>query len=84
MADDLLSPQEQDALAREIQTWVRDELETEIGNMQALMLLDRLNDTLGAAHYNRGLRDAAAAASRRNDDLVDDLHALERPWSGRR
>ncbi|WP_417671733.1 DUF2164 domain-containing protein [Roseibium sp.] len=78
MAELELSKDERDELARTIQEAVREELDHDIGNMEAGFLLDRLLVPLGHTFYNKGLRDAAAVVSRRADDIADDLYALEK------
>lgn len=79
MADIELSSEERARLTRQIQEHVREELDHEIGNMEAGFLLDRLSEALGATFYNKGVRDAAALFARRSDDLADEFYALEKP-----
>lgn len=74
-----LTSKERAHLTHQIQEHVREELDHEIGNMEAGLLLDRLSEVLGATLYNKGLRDAAALFARRADDIADEFYALEKP-----
>ncbi|MEJ8475477.1 DUF2164 domain-containing protein [Roseibium algae] len=78
MAELELSKDEREQLVRVIQDHMRDELEQDIGNMEATLLLDRLVGPLGDTFYNKGLRDAAALLSRRADDMADELYTMEK------
>lgn len=78
MADIELTSEERAHLTRQIQEHVREELDHEIGNMEAGFLLDRLSEALGVTFYNKGVRDAAALFARRADDLADEFYALEK------
>ena len=77
MDDKPLAPEDRARLARAIQEAVLQELDHDIGNMEADMLLDRLLPLIGGTYYNMGLRDAAAVVAKRADDIADDLYTLE-------
>lgn len=66
-------------LAARIKHYLDEELDLEIGNMDAEFLIDYLATTLGASFYNKGLKDAQALLSRKMDDLSEEFHALEQP-----
>ncbi|MFN4011918.1 MAG: DUF2164 domain-containing protein [Pannonibacter sp.] len=68
----------QTEIASRLSAFCRDELDIDLGNMDALRLLDFLSQEAGSAFYTQGVRDATALAARRFDDLSDDLSALER------
>ncbi|WP_417689879.1 DUF2164 family protein [Roseibium sp.] len=78
MAELELSKDEREELTRVIQNALHEELDHDVGNMEAGFLLDRLLVPLGHTFYNKGLRDAAAVVARRADDMTDDLYALEK------
>jgi len=71
-------------LADQIQRYLDDELEVEIGNMDAEFLIDFLSGSLGAHFYNLGLKDALALFSRKAEDVADEVYALERKVEDRR
>lgn len=79
MSDLELSREEREALTRQIQKILADELDQDVGNMEAAVVLDAVAKALGATFYNKGLKDAGAVFSRRADDIADELYALEKP-----
>ena len=78
MADIELSKDDRNHLIRQMQKILREDLDIEAGNMETGFVLDRLIPLIGHTYYNRGLRDAAAIAARRADDIADDLYAMEK------
>ena len=66
-------------LASMLRQYLKAELDAEIGNLDAEFLLDFIIEKLGPRFYNQGLRDAAAALSKRMDVLTEALEELERP-----
>ena len=70
---------ERAALADRIRRYFADELDLEIGGLQAEMVLDFISATLGPVFYNRGLIDAEAALMKKMDDFSEAIRALERP-----
>ncbi|KND19474.1 hypothetical protein ADZ37_09555 [Pannonibacter phragmitetus] len=68
----------QTRIASRLSDFCRDELDVDLGNMDALRLLDFLAEEAGSAFYTLGVRDAAAQAAKRFEDLSDDLAGLER------
>lgn len=68
-----------EALARVLVKRLREEFDLEVEPMDGQRLLDMLSETLGAAWYNQGLRDAQAAVQARVDDIAEAIAALEQP-----
>jgi uncharacterized protein (DUF2164 family) len=68
-----------DALTRALSRYLKDELDVEIGGMDALLLLDFLADTIGPHFYNQGLADAQAVLAKRLEDLTEAITAIEKP-----
>lgn len=79
MAKIEFSKEERAALARRIRDHLRDELDMEIGALDADILLRFLAEEIGGAFYNRGLLDAQAAISARFDEIAEVVYALEQP-----
>ncbi|MBO6895578.1 MAG: DUF2164 domain-containing protein [Roseibium sp.] len=65
-------------LAEQIKRYMDQELDTEIGNMDAEFLIDFLSESLGGHFYNLGLKDAQALFARKADDINDEIYALEK------
>ncbi|MGS4885593.1 DUF2164 domain-containing protein [Roseibium sp. MB-4] len=66
-------------LNQQIRQYLSDELDTDIGNMEADFLIDFLTKSLGASFYNLGLKDAQALLARKMDDINDELYGMEQP-----
>ena len=78
MSDLNLDTDSRTRLAEQIKRFCRDDLDVEIGNMDAERLIDFLVPSLGARFYNLGLKDAQALIARKADDINDELYALEK------
>ena len=74
-----LEKDDRTALARTLRAYLKDELDVEIGGLDAEFLLDVMAERLGPRFYNQGLRDAATALANRMDVLTEALEELERP-----
>lgn len=74
----VFSKEEQADLIPRIKAFVRDELDTEIGDLQAAMLMDFFAAKLGHAVYNRAIYDAQALIASKAEEMVEALYALER------
>jgi len=79
MAEISFSRDETKLLVGRLQDYLNDELDTELGNMDAEFLLEFITRELGGVFYNRGLNDAHALFAKRADDLADEIYALEKP-----
>ncbi|MES0810828.1 DUF2164 domain-containing protein [Roseibium sp. SCPC15] len=82
MADIELSHQDRAALGRQVQRFVQDELDLEIGNMDAEQLVEFLVKTAGNHCYNLGLQDAQILIERKAEDISSELSAMEKLVSG--
>ncbi|MFT6490802.1 MAG: hypothetical protein ACJAXQ_001586 [Parvibaculaceae bacterium] len=71
------SKEEMSTIIRRIQDYFDEELESDIGQMQAEFLLNFFSEEIGAYHYNRGLYDAQALLLKKVDDFTDSIYALE-------
>lgn len=66
-------------LVAALRAYFRDELDQDLGQLPAEMMLDFIRDRIGPAFYNRGLYDAQAAVAARAEDMAEAILALERP-----
>ena len=73
----VFSKEEQRDLVPRIKAFVRDELDTEIGDLQASMLMDFFAEKLGHAVYNRAIYDAQALIAAKAEEMAEALYALE-------
>ncbi|WGM30906.1 DUF2164 domain-containing protein [Brevundimonas sp. NIBR11] len=74
----VFSKEEQADLIPRIKAFVRDELDTDIGDLQASMLLDFFTEKMGHAVYNRAVYDAQALIAAKADEMAEALYTLER------
>lgn len=74
-----LDRQTTDILERKLRKHLQDEYDFELGQFEALDLLDWLAGTLGPLWYNQGLYDAQAVLRKRTDDLIEAVEAIEKP-----
>ncbi|MFT4955522.1 MAG: hypothetical protein ACI8U3_001915 [Brevundimonas sp.] len=73
-----LSREARAAATARLRTWLSDELDQDIGGLQAETLLDALSAEIGPLFYNRGVADARAVVAARAEDLDEALYGLER------
>ncbi|WP_420340437.1 DUF2164 domain-containing protein [Roseibium sp.] len=79
MSDLKLDKDTRARLNQQIRQYLSDELDFDIGNMEADFLIDFLTKSLGASFYNLGLKDAQALLARKMDDINDELYGMEQP-----
>ena len=73
-----LSREARQAAAAGLRKVLIEELEVEVGTMQAEMVLDRLVLDLGPVLYNRALTDARAVIAAKAEDMDEALYGLQR------
>ena len=61
-----------------LRAYFRDELETDLDDLPAEMLLDFLGREIGPFFYNRALYDAQAVVAKKAEDIGEALAGLER------
>lgn len=66
-------------LVRRLRDFAREELEQEMSQLQAEMLLDMIRIEMGPAFYNRALYDAQALVTAKAEEIGDAVLSLERP-----
>ena len=72
------SREETVAVTARLKTWFREELDVELRDLPAEMLLDFLGREIGPAFYNRGLYDAQAVVQAKAEDIAEAIAGLER------
>lgn len=65
-------------LVERLRDLLGEELDVEVGALEAEALFALLARDIGAAFYNQGLHDARAAISARMDEVGEVVYALER------
>ena len=72
------SKEEKRLMVRQLQTYFSAELDQELAGLPAEMLIDFIARDIGAAFYNRGLRDAQAVVTAKAEDIADAIYRPER------
>jgi len=80
----VLGREEKARIAEQLQRYLREELQQQIGGFEAEFLLDFVAERIGAHFYNRGLQDARTQLAAQLDALDDALYQLEQPTEPRR
>ena len=73
------SQDEKQAIIQKIQTYFREELDSEIGGFDAQFLLDFFSEEIGGYFYNRGLYDAQTVLEQRLESVKEAIFELEKP-----
>ena len=73
-----LSREARQAASAGLRKVLGEELEVEIGALQAELILDRLMLDLGPVIYNRALADARAVIAAKAEDMDEALYGLQR------
>jgi uncharacterized protein (DUF2164 family) len=76
------SKEEIKAMVGDLRRYFTNELDQDLGQLPAELLLDFFADQMGAHFYNRGLYDAQAAFAAKMDDVSDAIYSLERKPGG--
>lgn len=72
------SKEERAAATAKLRAYFRDELDQDVGQLPAEMLLDFIGREIGGFFYNRGLYDAQAVVKNKAEDIVEAIYGLER------
>ena len=72
------SKEERAAATGKLRDYFARELDQDLGQLPAEMLLDFIGKEIGGAFYNRGVRDAQQLVQQKAEDIVEALYGLER------
>lgn len=68
-----------EALSDTLARYLRDELDVDVGRLQAGLLLDFIGEKLGPYRYNQALRDAQSLFAAKAEALGELFYELEKP-----
>ena len=68
-----------EALTRALARYLKEELDVDIGGMDAVLLLDFISERMGPHYYNQALYDVRALLQARLETLGEAVYELERP-----
>jgi len=72
------SKEERAAITAKLRDYFARELDQELGQLPAEMLLDFIGKEIGGAFYNCGVHDAQQLVQQKAEDIVEALYGLER------
>lgn len=72
------SREERAAITAKLRDYFARELDQELGQLPAEMLLDFIGKEIGGGFYNRGVHDAQQLVQQKAEDIVEALYGLER------
>lgn len=73
------SKEEKELLIPKIKMYLKEELDTDIGNFDAEFLLDFFSEEVGAYFYNRGIQDSLDMLDNRMEEVKESIYVLEKP-----
>ena len=71
-----ISRKNRDKIAQDIQEWFRENLDQEIGNLDAEFLLDYFTENFGGFYYNQALSDVHSLIAEKTESLADRIYDL--------
>lgn len=74
-----LSKDAQDAAAKAVSRYLKDELDLDVTGFDAVFLIDFITEALGPHFYNQGLLDAQAILHKKVDEIGEAIYAIEKP-----
>lgn len=74
----ILSKDELKDAASILRRYFTEELDQELGQLPAEMLVEHIGEHIGKLFYNRGLRDAESVVRAKVEDVSDTLYGMER------
>ena len=84
MSEIKFSRNEIENIVKRVETYFITELDHEIGNIEAALLIDFFAEEIGAFFYNKGLNDANTLFNEKVEDLSYTIQELEKPISTNR
>ena len=79
MSEIVFTSEERDIICRKIQLYLHEELDQEVGQFDAVFLLDFFAEEIGAYFYNRGLYDAQGILASRMENIAEAIYEIEKP-----
>ncbi|MCA9733398.1 MAG: DUF2164 domain-containing protein [Deferribacteres bacterium] len=74
-----LAKEDKEAIVEQLKIYFQEELDREIGGLEAEFLLDFFLSEAGGYVYNQALKDAQAVIAKHMDTVTDKIYELEKP-----
>lgn len=73
-----LSKEDESAVLEQLKDYMQDELDVELGDLQAKMMLDFIIDSIGPKLYDQVIDDVEPWFYSRFTGILEDMHALKK------
>jgi|TARA_Y100000294_G_scaffold26377_1_gene22309 uncharacterized protein (DUF2164 family) len=74
-----ISKNNKEKITQKLQEWFRENLDREIGNLDAEFLLDFFTEYIGGFYYNQALADVHSLIYEKTESLADSIYDLTKP-----
>jgi len=77
----MISRENKDKFIQDLQDWFQENLDQEVGNLDAEFLFDFFTDNVGGIYYNQALRDVHTLIHEKTESLADSIYELTKETS---
>ena len=71
-----ISRKNKDKIGQNLQDWFQDNLDQDIGSVDAEFLIDFFTENFGGLYYNQALKDVHSLIYEKTESLADNLYQL--------
>ena len=72
------SRKNKDKIVQNLQEWFKDNLDQNIGNLDAEFLTDFFTENIGGLYYNQALKDVHTLIYEKTESLADNIYELSK------
>jgi uncharacterized protein (DUF2164 family) len=76
-----ISRKNKDKIIQDLQEWFQENLDQEIGNLDAEFLTDFFTENVGGLYYNQALKDVHTLIYEKTESLADSIYNLTKDTS---
>ncbi len=76
-----ISRKDKDKIIQDLQEWFQENLEQEIGSLDAEFLTDFFTENVGGVYYNQALIDVHTLINEKTESLADNIYDLTKDTS---
>ena len=73
-----ISRKNKDKIVQNLQEWFKDNLDQNIGNLDAEFLTDFFTENIGGLYYNQALKDVHTLIYEKTESLADNIYELSK------
>ena len=76
-----ISRKNKDKIVQDLQEWFQDNLDQDIGTLDAEFLTDFFTENIGGLYYNQALKDVHTLIYEKTESLADNIYELSKDTS---